>query len=117
MRAEVKEVCAVGEVADSAPAHARAESAAAESLSLAVQLVAWPAYFVRWWRPGLGEILVRVFCTLAYAVYLFFAARTFYGGGAGRNAFRSLALVFGFTLIPVLAYLLTYAAALYAVTR
>ena len=50
------------------------------------------------------------------ALLLFFAARTFYGGGVGRNVFRALALVFGFTLISVLAYFLTYTAALYVVT-
>jgi hypothetical protein len=87
------------------------------TLSLLAQLVAWPAYLVESWPPVLREFWVRASCTLAYAVYLFFAARTFYGGGPGRNLFRSLALAFGFTLISVLAYFLTYVAALYAATR
>jgi hypothetical protein len=87
------------------------------TLSLVVQLAAWPAYLVESWSQTSRDLLVKTSYTVAYAVYLFFAARTFYGGGVGRNLFRSLALVFGFTLISVLAYTLTYAAALYAVTR
>lgn len=87
------------------------------TVSLVVQLAAWPAYLVESWSPAPREFWVRVSCTLVYAVYLFFAARTFYGGGVGRNVFRGLALVCGFTLISVLAYFLTYTAALYAATR
>jgi hypothetical protein len=87
------------------------------TLSLVAQLAAWPVYLVESWPEVMRDFWVKAFCTLAYAVYLFFAARTFYGGGVGRNVFRSVVLVFGFTLISVLAYLLTYTAALYAVSR